>query len=1477
MEEDKNEIIINEPQKEEKEEEPKKENILKQYEDLSPIDLVDTLERYYHTFLPSSDKDSLHILSSYKSKTNVKFQLLFFDTKKNLTYTLKSKIRNITCLKIKDDNLLAGDKEGNVILYSIEKGIEIKSFIPQEKVIDFYPTSIDTTPNLEFIVIGYSNGFISLWEGHKSQLLYTIKNIQKSKICVVQFSSISEKKYFELLSTDETGQLLKINVSLKLLRKSAQDTPIYKDSAPIHAMTQFRPIREKPVVLGAFANVNKIRIYILRPVLTLFFEIPKPDYIPDDAKLVPDISFGWGCPPLEFNDLENQGIETIRENTIILAVTWSNVISLYSMRIQGEDIVLNGEGPISYFVNDSPVVRLGFVSPSIIYFFNETGMIKIMNTAFTTYGEYKKEDKECNIYNKTALVDEGKVIDEDLISLDVSNDDKIKKNCYRYYINNMNKRIFLLTKNGFILGKVLNFQDCIDNLVKENNWFGAMCLGIDIYQGNITSFPDVPIDRKERYKFLSPYLIELLNKYIDENMKENKESNETNEEKHKKLIKCMNVTIEFCIGIKDVNYLLRNVEETFKAKGKIDLFYKLLEPFIFNDLLSQEDLTEDSLIALFTTYKGNNELSLLSHLFSHFNLKCLSNSTIKKIAFKEHLYSIMILIYSNSKNWEDYFLPVAKMYKEFETKTQKDEIKFKSYMEMCQSNSIKDINSIELSTEYIGHKLLWYIDLTLKGNKFSLGMDVNLLKFDTKSEEYKNFICTLFYWILQDDVFVNLMKFDSYSFFNIVSSFINDPNIIRIIKAYEFKNINPSLLEKIQEEKDSFFLSKTSVEINDTNDKIEKTSIKLERNGKEINYNNPNSIINNIIINLVEKNKSFFTEIDFSLFLVRYASKCTELNPVVGAAKKHIVSGIKKLLTFYQQYEELKLDNPNETNDVFNCHKLDKYKTKDKKIDINNLFYKEINKSLKDFLDSQYQLRNEELDDIITVCKHSPFILAKIKLYELSKKYSECLENYLNPENEEIFDDDVFTWLQNIFQSFSRKNINLNEEDFKNLQKAVIDKVELLSKKSVVKTNKIIKQFYGNKEKIVIIHKLDSLPSLQYEFLRQLICPSKGGNIEEISKNENNESDENKNNNLEENDDMKNNDSLCDLLLLQIDLLIKLKKENEILPSIKEQIKIYPNSYPKQKCLEKCLEYKINDAAVYLYQSLGKNDSALALTKEQTENAFNIYLKDEKEESYKYFLTQLDLCIKICQYTSEFLEKQKLVKKDTNTKEGDKLWFDLLKTLYNFEKKCVMKDAEKKISENIEDLLRKMCLHVSLQNIIETVTEIQKDAQYKEFKNILGDMLRSNNSFNRILENTKLILKHSTVISEEERSQSSIRGNCYNNKICDVCHKNFVKSKTEIVSCFGCGHQSHEKCAYCNNNFEECVICRREGIGDEYDLSSSLKKKEDKKEKEENMINEKDKKNKKGNKVFMFGIRDDKIQKLKDFDKKYTEKVLDIF
>ena len=55
--------------------------------------------------------------------------------------------------------------------------------------------------------------------------------------------------------------------------------------------------------------------------------------------------------------------------------------------------------------------------------------------------------------------------------------------------------------------------------------------------------------------------------------------------KDDKIIECMDVSIEFCLGIKMFDYLLNNVVTTFSKYGKVDMFYKLLENFIFDDLL----------------------------------------------------------------------------------------------------------------------------------------------------------------------------------------------------------------------------------------------------------------------------------------------------------------------------------------------------------------------------------------------------------------------------------------------------------------------------------------------------------------------------------------------------------------------------------------------------------------------------------------------------------------------------------------------------------------------------------------------------------------------------------------------------------------------------------------------------------------------------------------------------------------------------
>ena len=65
---------------------------MNQFENLTPINLVDSVEKYYHTFLKNQNKEYLNILSSYKSKSSLKFKLIDFSLKDRLTKILQPKI-----------------------------------------------------------------------------------------------------------------------------------------------------------------------------------------------------------------------------------------------------------------------------------------------------------------------------------------------------------------------------------------------------------------------------------------------------------------------------------------------------------------------------------------------------------------------------------------------------------------------------------------------------------------------------------------------------------------------------------------------------------------------------------------------------------------------------------------------------------------------------------------------------------------------------------------------------------------------------------------------------------------------------------------------------------------------------------------------------------------------------------------------------------------------------------------------------------------------------------------------------------------------------------------------------------------------------------------------------------------------------------------------------------------------------------------
>ena len=1607
---------------EEELEQKKIETIFAGCADSNPLKFVDKIERLYHTLFNKTKYGSLNTLSSYKESHIRKVDLIEFELKSQNSSKLLRKMNDINCIKIAGDKLYTGDKNGIVYMYQIDKGLELEGFgVPGFNS----PVSVIENKGNEFLLIGYENGTINLFDAKKNLLIKSINDIHKTKILALKFISI-EKNSFQVISSDEEGQVMLINSSNTMLNKKTIPSIIYKDSEtsePAYTITKFKPYENDKLTFLALAITNKVLIYTLESKPVCIFEIKKPKYA--EKNDIPDISLGWGVRPISGVSQKKEHSKK-REKEILLAVGWGNVITLYGFSSKGDKIIK--EGPIGYYQNNYPIIRLGFFSVSIIYFLDKNSQIKALNSAFFNYGKY--EENKVNTHNN-ALIDEG----EKFKNMKFNNIASIKEKEYNYYRNfiyNMKKSIYLFTNEGLRIGKILTYKEYINNIIKNgNNWISAICLAIDIYKGNYNNFMGVPLDEEERKKILYPFLIHLLNLYIDYNFNTEKEQNSDiellsssstpdnniSEIKDEKIMECINVTIEFCIEIKSVDYLLKDIERTFSKSGKSDLFYKFFEPFIFSDLLVKEDIGIDALTSLYSAYKMKDELVLLSHLFTHLKLKCLNNFALKKLAVKEKLFDLITFIFANGDSCEDFFFPITKMFNAYSKEVQKenakkegdknkeDEYKYFSYYDLYIKKGINGINQMEKCKEYIGHKLLWYIEMCLKGNKFGSGIEPELLIFEYGSIEYKKFISYIYFWILQEQIFKALLEFDSYSLFLVLSLFFIEPKIIKIIKNFDFSTINVDSLQKlIKEQEDNTYLMR-SMEIpllkvptmvesekhdenkeyntikpsmtimpgksnlepfikeklenikeeetkkeekEDEDKKADEKEISKENKDKKkeknenfdpfasakggttqyglgVKLNDLNSVLE-YIIKIVESQPSDLSHLDLDTFLIRYAAKSAESIPTKIRIK--ILKGFENLLNFFSENKRMRKDLIAQHKDKFNIHNFSK-----KQLDPEDSYFIYVSNLLNELLNSKlYQFTQDELYNLKAAASGTKFTKIKIKIAELSKRYDECLDIYIKQENQKK-KEEIYPWMEETFQNFleeinkekNKKNIekeekndsriNLLKKDFNSFEQAIIDKVYELTKINLDKTKRIIGKYFSGTEKYKVYKKLEKDSQIQFEFLEQLLYqPSEQMNEENIAENLLDEQQENnlnlfklylqsKNENAKIKEEKALREEFDKLLLDQIHLLIVLKRKPEIIGYLKKNIKHYPN-YPLRAALKECVENKITESAVFIYQTLGENRSALIMTKKNLEESFKLYIQNPSNNLD--FEEKLKVCSEICKQNSESLAKKIISEKERKEQynEGEELWFELLKRLYEFEEELESKEHQnmeennKKLIQStlqkaIEDLLKEMCLYVTIQNLVGYVTEKQERAQYKEFKSILESMLRSNTSFDRVLHSVIAILKDSIENSESKRKKVTSKGHNYFYKKCDVCNKFYINSRAEIIYCFGCGHQSHEKCCHRKflknenenkiilnddeeeeNFIPECEFCRKNKIEKRNkwaDEDENVKNVQDviEEDAEQNKVNLPADKTK----SFKFGNKKDKMKKIEKYDKVYQNEV----
>ena len=1094
---------------------------------------------------------------------------------------------------------------------------------------------------------------------------------------------------------------------------------------------------------------------------------------------------------------EEKGNKTDKtKGEILIGISWNNKITIYSIGIKNNEF----QKPVyvGYYIDKSlNIIHIGFFSSSIIYYIDEKKNIQLLNI-----NQIKREEK-INNSNTTNTNDKNNEIKEENTndlnmsinsnlkkSLDVSYNKKININkvvdnykeitikdsnlmytlnpeqnikLYNNYISSNPKNIFILSRNYFNHIKLYSWEQCLMNMKSNFEWMTMFCIGIDIYKGNpnIKMLADIPNEvyyRKTKVKYT---LKRIIKEYfsISLNGDLNSESN----------FDFLNVTIETCINIEALDFLLEEIYHLIDSKGFGDIFLERFEPFILKDKIKNQVLTTTILDSLIEFYANKDRIYNLSQLLLHLNLKCLNCDLIKKISLQYDFFSTLIYIYTNALN--DYFYPLVIMYNKFNSMFNKnntnEEITFMDLINDIDNKISNKFEKLEKTTEYLGYKIFWYINICIKGQKYP---NFNEL---IDEHEYSDIMIVFFIFYSNANT---LRQFDSYTYFLILEKFFLDKNILKLIKK-----IDKNIILDVQKRK----------------------NIQLFNNKDNIDINLEYILINGIY--KIQMN-NFYDKYDLSVFIIKI---CTQ----VEIKENILYDSIFFLLNYYKSVS---------TNYNFLKSK-DKFGEHSKAIHFDNEYLKTFNKNIIssiDVLKSNYNdkslFRQRYLSNLMNIVADSPFTLIKIYLFNLNNDFNKCIDLYLENNSLSYSEKfEVFNYINNKLEElhnnpyFIGDNTNTEKNYFEDFKNYISNNIEKLASISIEELEKLILNWY-KKEQISIIHKLDIVPEIQLQYLHFF--------TKEVINNYSNENEDNDGKNISE--EMK------DIFLLYFELLIKMKKSNYLISALKESISFYP----LEKCLELTLKNHLNETSIYIYEILGKYNKALSISLNDIENIYtktkNVIinkedyeldidnrnnLKDIKEDLFYRLQRSINIGIKICQKVSGNEEKR------STGNIHLQLWYDLFRKLFEIYEDIKTANKNNSLEEisllllltnELENFLKNSFSYLGSEKIIYYIINIQNSKEdFQDFVSILYKILPSLKNYSSVLKLGSSMYKNFAIEDLDMFKQKTFEGVDLNFFKCNMCGKIFDRFSKKKIVAFQCGHMLHLGCSLIFEETPYCSFC----------------------------------------------------------------------
>ena len=116
-----------------------------------------------------------------------------------------------------------------------------------------------------------------------------------------------------------------------------------------------------------------------------------------------------------------------------------------------------------------------------------------------------------------------------------------------------------------------------------------------------------------------------------------------NEQKSEEILsKCITVSIELCIDVNELDFLLKEILPLLEEKGYFDFFISKIKPFILEKKITNEQLGQNITSKILLHFINNNDYITLSQIIMNIDINTFNIEIFKIDESKKKVYVITV-------------------------------------------------------------------------------------------------------------------------------------------------------------------------------------------------------------------------------------------------------------------------------------------------------------------------------------------------------------------------------------------------------------------------------------------------------------------------------------------------------------------------------------------------------------------------------------------------------------------------------------------------------------------------------------------------------------------------------------------------------------------------------------------------------------------------------------------------------------------